>query len=207
MTLRELLNFLSEPRNKAFYLNKQGLPMYLVVNPLMKRNEFFVYDKSYKKIWLGMLSHFIVNHEIIPSYMLDKKRYDATIDIDLIENTHWQVFKKQISFEAVFEEKGGFLSRIKFDRFNDEAKRQIIEKYEALKIKHQKLSIVFTAFLKSSGHPQEPEKVYVEEIFLTAISTITYANYDNILLDLERTFQVYAEHKILHVKSQTWTYQ
>ncbi|EIQ1599584.1 Uma2 family endonuclease, partial [Campylobacter jejuni] len=108
MTLRELLKFLSEPRNKAFYLNKQGLPMYLVVNPLMKRNEFFVYDKSYKKIWLGMLSHFIVNHEIIPSYMLDKKRYDATIDIDLIESTHWQVFKKQISFEAVFEEKGGF---------------------------------------------------------------------------------------------------
>lgn len=28
-----------------------------------------------------------------------------------------------------------------------------------------------------------------------------------ILLDLERTFQAYAEHNILHVKSQTWTYQ
>ncbi|HEH5157114.1 TPA: hypothetical protein SG801_001424 [Campylobacter coli] len=201
MTLRELLNFLSDPKNEAFYLNRIKIPMYLVVNPLMLKDEFFIYDDSFKKIWTGKIFKFVLNKSITPSYFVRKDNYDASIDIDLIESTQWQVLKKQISFEATFEEKGKIISSIDFDRFNDEAKFRIIEKYEELKAKHKMLCIEFRAKLRSSGHPREIEKEFLEEIYLTT------ACYDNILLEIEHAFQHYAEHKTLHMKTQTWTYR
>ncbi|EAH8851062.1 hypothetical protein CDJ58_03845 [Campylobacter lari] len=200
MTLRELLVFLS--KNEAFYLNKVPIPMYLVVNPLMEKDTFFVYDKNFKKIWLGVLSNFLWHKNmLIASYMISKSKLDSSIDIDLIESSQWEVIKKEISFEATFVEKDNYVDSFNFNNFNDEAKDQITEKYKILKNKYQKLSIDFEAILKSIGHPKEPEKMIIEKIRLSS------ACYDNIFLELEHIFQYYAKHVQFNLSDKTYSYR